>query len=118
LPSRQVQAEDVGLLEEGLPALRDLETLRTGARRRAFTAPAHDLHPERPSDPRHCGPNVAEGVDAQRIALESRADGRVPVSLLEALHLEGQVAQRREDQSPRERSEEHTSELQSRFDLV
>src|SRR5262249_37502884 len=46
LSAEEMQAHDVGVLEERLAARRDLETLGLGACGRALAAPAHDFHAE------------------------------------------------------------------------
>src|SRR5207249_10260496 len=71
------------------------------------------LYPQRQSVPGAVRP-------ADRRRLEGRRDGRgaglVPEPASELPR--GHADRRRGDEDPRHRSEEHTSELQSRFDLV
>jgi hypothetical protein len=68
----------------------------------AFPAPADHLHAEGLADARHRRADVAERLDTERLAIEALSGSRLPVPLLQALDLERDVAQRREDETPRQ----------------
>ena len=70
--------------------------------RGAFAAEAHDTHAERAAHARHDAADLAEGVDAERFAVQADAHGLLPFTFLEALHLVGNVAEVGEDDGPRE----------------
>src|SRR5262245_21288218 len=93
LTAYEMQAHDVGVLEERLAALCDLETLGSRARRRSFATPAHHLHAERFSDARDSRADMSESVYAQGPPVQSRPGSRLPVALLETLHFERNMAQ-------------------------
>jgi hypothetical protein len=69
---------------------------------RALAPPAHDPHPECPA---HLGDDTADpavGVDAQRLADHGGADRGLPLAGLEALDLLRDMAQRGENEPPRQ----------------
>jgi len=99
-----MNADYVGILEECFTAGCNFEAFGLGARGRPLPAPAHYVHAERFAHARNGGSDMAEGVDAERVARQAGADGRVPIALLETFDFERNIAQRREDQGPRELS--------------